>query len=164
MKKNSINNGWCLKWRTKKIYKSTSGTFVHSFDDVLERSKSIDGATSNKTVWQFLHGVFDNEETMKEFLDEMKKCWGIDFDYENSYGFIGSLFNHALRHESCKINSETNKACGKVMQKEAGEDKKVALVEKNGMKRGKSSFSKKCLWNFRKESVKNESVIFFQES
>ena len=56
-----------LNEELKKKNKSTAGTFVHSFDNILERSKSIDGAMTNKTMWQFLCGAFENEETTKCF-------------------------------------------------------------------------------------------------
>ena len=75
-------------------------------------------------MWQFLCGVFTNEEIMKDFLDETKQLWGIDFDNEDAYGFIRSLFNCALRCERCRINSETNRACGKVIQKQSAEHKR----------------------------------------
>ena len=51
-----------------KKNKPTAGTFVHSFDDVLEWSKSIDGAVSDKIMWQFLCGVFDDEEIIKSLF------------------------------------------------------------------------------------------------
>ena len=57
-----------LNEELKKKNKSTAGTFVHSFDDVLEWSKSIDGAVSDKIMWQFLCGVFDDEEIIKSLF------------------------------------------------------------------------------------------------
>ena len=107
-----------LNEELKKKNKSTTGTFVRSFDDVLGWSKSIDGVTSDETMWQLSHGVFDNEEATKEFLDETSTLWGIDFNNEDSYRFVISLFNCALKCERRKINSENNKAHGKVTPKQ----------------------------------------------
>ena len=56
-----------LNEELKKKNNSTAGTFVHSFDDVLEWIKSIDGVTNDKTMWQLLHGVLGNVESMKDF-------------------------------------------------------------------------------------------------
>ena len=67
------------------------------------------------------------------------------FDNKDSYGFIRSLFNCALRHERRRINSETNKACGKVMQKQSGEHKRRGSVGEAWCDKKKSSFSKVCL-------------------
>ena len=48
----------------------------------------------------------------------------MDFYNEDSHGFIRSLFNCTLRYERRRINSETNKSHGKVMQKQSGEHKR----------------------------------------
>ena len=48
----------------------------------------------------------------------------MNFDNEDSYGFIKSFFNHALRYERHMITSENNEVCGEVMQKQSREHKR----------------------------------------
>ena len=64
-----------LNEELKNKNKSTSGTFAHNFDDVLEWSKSIDGTMNDKTMWKLLCGVCDNEEIKKDFLDKTRQLW-----------------------------------------------------------------------------------------
>ena len=64
-------------------------------------------------MWQFSRREFENEEIIKDFLDDTMQLWRMNFDIKNSYGVSRSFFNCALRYKRHRINSETNKSHGK---------------------------------------------------
>ena len=87
-------------------------------------------------MWHVMCGTFDDANGMNQFLIQLKKKFGIDFqDFKKCFFFLFN-FKQSLRQIRKKVFKKMIAACGVTLQKSSGEykneNKTIMLEERRG--------------------------------